>query len=98
MNSWLCVAAMYIFLSPIAYDLLTVCYVSDYVTQTTLQTRRKYSLLDTRGSVSETSFFLRRKSKKLTHLEHEPFNFYGFQNKLKPLSVWACYLPLYLWG
>lgn len=40
-----------------AYDLF-LSYVSDYVTQTTLQTRRKYSLLDTRGLVSEMFFFL----------------------------------------
>lgn len=72
MNSWLCNASLcFIFVcgalpaalnttySPQwrAYDLF-LSYVSDYVTQTTLQTRRKYSLLDTRGSVSEKFFFL----------------------------------------
>lgn len=39
-----------------------LCHVSGYVTQTTLQTRRKYSLLDTRGSVSgkkKKSLFLK---------------------------------------
>lgn len=46
----------YLFCLWTAYLTWSLC-VSDYATQTTLQTRRKYSLLDTRGSVSKDPFF-----------------------------------------
>lgn len=77
-----------------------LCHVSGYVTQTTLQTRRKYSLLDTRGSVSgkkKNPFFLRwerereRESRHPRGSNHKLF-FIVFRVKgceLKQPSVWA---------
>ncbi len=53
----------------VSVQMTYLCRVSDYVTQTTLQTRRKYSLLDTRGSVSEKSFFFKVGERKADTLE-----------------------------
>lgn len=84
-----------------------LCHVSGYVTQTTLQTRRKYSLLDTRGSVSgkkKKSLFLKvgeREREKNRHprgSNHKLF-FYCFQSKRLWIEAAKCVgLTLFLFS
>lgn len=93
----------FVMYSPHSVSQIWSSHVFYYVLQTTLQTRRKYSLLDTSGSVSETFFFLRREERKADSWssDHKSLRvFWVNACELKLPSVWARLFPsfsLYLY-